>query len=117
MKNNLSEFIYRKTVQNQGCSINLDGREPESGFMVSYQNTEKRVKLFDFSAMHIESFIRANLGSLHQRGNFIGTWIDNDIVFIDISFNVPDRQLAITLARKFGQIAIFDVNEKKSIYL
>lgn len=52
-----------------------------------------------------------------DKDEFIGCWIDEGIVYFDISINVESRSLALTIARDNNQKAIYDVVNDKSIYL
>lgn len=47
----------------------------------------------------------------------IGLWIDNGILYIDLSQYVGDKDIAIKLGKKHNQKAIFDWQFKESIYL
>ena len=112
----ISNPIFKQTIENQGCSMNLDGLSPVNGYMVGISGHEKKVNISDFNAGHIDSFIRANLSLLHSRYYFIGTWIDNDMVYIDISINYTYKCEALEVAKKSGQICIWDVEKKVEIY-
>jgi hypothetical protein len=110
--------IYRKTVENQGCSMNLDGIEPVEGYMVSIAGREQKINALAFNDAHVDSFIRANLDKLYLRSFFIGTWMHEDQVVIDIYMNVLyDLDYAKQIAVDNGQIAIWDVLNKKEIEL
>ena len=109
--------IYRKTIENQGCSMNLDHYEPESGYMVSYIGTEQRVDILGFNAGHIDSFIRSHMNLLFNKNLFIGTWVNGDQVVIDISQNLQNKQAAIAFGRDNKQDAIYDVVNGDSINL
>ena len=84
--------------------------------MVSIQYKEQKISILDFNAGHVDSFIRAKLDILHNRNMFIGTWIDNDIVYIDISHNVKSKIAALICAKEGHQICIWDVLNKVEIY-
>ena len=112
----ISNPIFKQTIENQGCSMNLDGLSPVKGYMVGISGHEKKVNISDFNAGHIDSFIRANLSLLHSRYYFIGTWIDNDMVYIDLSMNVESKQAALICGKESGQICIWDVEKKVEIY-
>ena len=112
-----AKLVYTKTVENQGFSVNLDGREPVNGYMVSYPDRELKVNILALGIEHVLAYLNKNLGKLVHRGNYLGTWIDQDIVYIDISLNVTDRQLAFRIAKQWHQQAIYDVLSKEVIYL
>jgi hypothetical protein len=117
MKKNLSGIVYRETIEKQGCSLNLDGLQPAGGYMVSLKGYEQRVPVLEFSTMHVESFIRANLGLLNDRNLYIGTWIDQELVYIDISVNQTELKEALRIAKVNGQLAIYSIESGRTIEL
>lgn len=48
---------------------------------------------------------------------FIGSWIDNDIVYLDVSINPSEKELALFWGKEFNQLAVYDVVNQKTIYL
>lgn len=48
---------------------------------------------------------------------FIGIWIDNDTIYLDISKHFLDKQNAVNFGIDNGQLAIYDLKNDKSIYL
>ena len=112
----ISNPIFRQTIENQGCSMNLDGISPVTGYMVGTKGNEVKVNVLDFNAGHIDSFIRSNLSPLYDRTYFVGTWIDNDVVYMDISVNCQSKAEALRRGKENGQICIWDVLNKVEIY-
>ena len=47
---------------------------------------------------------------------FIGTWVDNDLVYIDLSHNVQSKKAALICSKEGHQICIWDVEKKVEIY-
>jgi WD40 repeat protein len=112
----ISNPIHKQTIENQGCSMNLDGLQPVTGYMVGTKGNEQKINILDFNAGHIDSFIRRNLDKLHNRNYFVGTWINDDTVYIDISLNMPHKEQALLWGKANGQICIWDVEKKVEIY-
>jgi hypothetical protein len=112
----ISNPIHKQTIENHGCSMNLDGLQPVTGYMVAVKGKEQKINILDFNAGHIDSFIRANLDYLHNRNYFIGTWIDQDIVYLDLSVNYAYKSEALQLAKTECRICIWDVEKKVEIY-
>ena len=112
----ISNLIFRQTVENQGCSMNLDGVSPVHGYMVGIFGHELRVNILEFNSGHVDGFIRANLDYLHYRNTYIGTWIENDVVYLDISNNIQDKIQALKCANIERQICIWDVEKKVELY-
>jgi len=116
MKHNLANLIYRKTLESQGCSVNLDGSEPQSGYMVGLKGYELKVNILDLQPEHIDHFIRKNCDQLFNRKYFIGTWIEGETAYIDISINLKNKLVALAYGLFNGQICIWDVVRKLEIY-
>ena len=95
--------LKKLALKNGGFSLNSDGLNATSGFMVSCKDLYK-----------------INLSDLI--GGYIGGWLDvnsddKNNFYLDISINVKDKDEAIELAKKNNQLAIFDIATGESIYL
>ena len=42
-------------------------------------------------------------------GECLGSWLDDGLIYLDVSVNVDDLETAATLARETGELAIWDV--------
>ena len=103
-------------VKNGWFSLSLNGDSPKSGFMVSIRDILKMpldlwLELEEQSSINDYSEIAKNVNG------YIGCWIDNGDVYIDISANIQDRGQALKVARENGQLAIYDIEKNESIYL
>jgi hypothetical protein len=105
----------KKTVSNNpdGVTMNLNGEAVSlSGFAVSI--THETLKAVDVE-QGTEAFKRTlerllSTATALNRPAFIGAWKDNDILCLDVTLNIQDRNDALTVARLFKQLAIFDFN-------
>jgi len=139
-KNSLivAEKILQYTKANQGGTflVNGDSAELKDGYMVSLDRYESRITLNSFHSRRlgfvayftesvdsvfnelnletIESFINLTDGTFKA---FIGTWIDDGSLVMDISIQVETLNQAKELGKRFNQKAIFDNAKKESIYL
>lgn len=111
----LVEKIFKSTVENGGASYNMEGHSPSKGFMVATYGNETQIKVKDFSKKTLKNYIRKNKKAI--KGNFIGTWIDNGIVYLDISKKEKSKETALRIAKSNKQLAIFDLSTFESIYL
>jgi hypothetical protein len=142
-KNSLivAEKILQYTKANYGGTflINGDSAELNDGYMVSLYGYESRITLnafhsrrLGFVAGFIESIDSVNSiinGIVSTRIQaywnhdgmewplFIGSWIDDGMLVMDISIQVKTLNQAMELAKRFKQKAIFDNAKKESIYL
>lgn len=109
---------YKKLViKNGGFSINKDGKNPTTGYMISCKDLYK-IALSDLTSDKLDNAIK----EATKIGGYIGGWLDTeandrDNFYLDISINVKDRNEAIELAKKNNQLAIFDIATGESIYL
>lgn len=114
----LIETFYQATLENKGCSKTLEGVSPSEGFMVANAGTEVVVDLKDFNKSTVEKFISENLKALQANNNVcVGSWIDNNKVYLDISENILVKEVAVATGKKNNQLAIFDLSTFESIYL
>jgi len=114
--NELAVYIHRKTVENQGITINLERLEPTTGYMVGTSCNERRIKLSEFTPDDVYKFIKEKLGRLLFRQYFIGTWISNDTVYLDISHRFVNKEIAIIAGKQQHQICLWDLADQKEIY-
>jgi hypothetical protein len=98
-----------------GFSTMLSGESPSSGYMVSLANKGKIISRKDFTDVDLLDFILNNSAALEK--SYLGAWIENGNVYLDISNNIPSLFPAIIEAVKNKQVAIYDVTNDKSLYL
>jgi hypothetical protein len=112
----LAVEIACKTVENQGCSLNINGCEPVKGFMVGLSGREQIINVLTFTHDDVQAFIEKNMDVLKDENIFVGTWISGDSVYMDCSINLPEKNFALKFGALNGQICIWDVLNKKEIY-
>jgi hypothetical protein len=139
-KNSLivAEKILQYTKENKGGTflINGDSAELKDGYMISLYGYESRITLnafhsrqLGFVAGFIESIDNVIHGFnpttiqalwIHNENEyplFIGSWIDDGMLVMDVSIQVKTLNQAMELAKRFKQKAIFNNAKKESIYL
>ena len=103
--------------------IRFKGRTPpKNGFALSVaKNTEKVVALDyrtrDEVKAQLKAYVRQHWDKIKSEGNFLGGWIDNGKLYLDISNVVKDKNEAIAKARKADQLAVFDLGRGETIQL
>ena len=103
--------------KNGGFSINPLGECPKTGYMVSIKDLYKiSLNLIDQDDIDFASEIASKISG------YIGGWLDTtdsniNNFYMDISVNIQDREKAIEIAKKNGQLAIYDIASGESIYL
>ena len=105
-------------IKNGGATLdqNYNNFNNDNGFMVSIKGQEVKVSKNDIKGIQREiekkrDFIK------DKKGLFIGLWLDNDIMFIDVSIHIIDYLEALEVARNNEQLAIYDLKNNNSIYL
>lgn len=105
-------------IENKGATLdkNLNNFNSDNGFMVSIKGQEVKVNKNDIKEIKKEiEKKREFIGN--KKGLYIGLWLDNEILYIDISIHIIDYLEALEVARNNDQLAIFDLKKKDSIYL
>ena len=105
-------------IENKGATLDKDYNNFENnrGFMVSLKGQEIKVNKNDIQGIKREiekkrEFIK------DKRGLFIGLWLEDDTMFIDVSIHIIDYLEALEVARNNEQLAIYDLQKNDSIYL
>lgn len=109
----LIKNIYRNTIVDNGSSTNLKGEKAQNGYMISIKDCSI-VEVNKFSVKVLEKIIKQNQDLL-QKGNYLGTWIDNNKVYIDISTRLEKLDEALQLGIENKQLGIFDLNNMETI--
>lgn len=115
---NLQNFLS-DVLTNGGASFNITTGvyNPNKGFFVSVPNREvqKEVSLFNYE--DILAFIRENVQILCNESYFLGGWVENGIVYLDVSEQIFDKRIALTQGINRNQLAIFDASNSSVINL
>lgn len=116
-----AERILTQFVEKGRYNFNKNGRaiKPKAiGYIVSQ---DKGIKVIDKPLEHLNfEEIEQDLKALIKRvraTEFIGLWLDNGIIYIDISRVIQSKENALKLAKEQNQKAIYDLKNKKTIYL
>ena len=108
----------KRIIENKGETLTKDLKKADlkNGFMVSLEGTESQVADNDYEA--INQAIADKKEIIKDKDNlYIGLWLDNNIVYVDISINIQDKTEALEFAKYNRQLAIFDLVNNDSIYL
>ncbi|MGW1867977.1 hypothetical protein ACWCPS_20700 [Streptomyces mauvecolor] len=82
---------------------------PVVGYMVSIAGSERTIPLEDFGPESLAEYVGDYAASVADRGLFYGAWVDEGLVYLDLSMNVIDRSEAVAMGHLESQLAIFDV--------
>jgi len=114
---NLKQFI-EETKKNKGATYNLNTGEinPTSGFFVGLKGG-KEVDPEKNSSEEIQKFVLRNSTKLSDKDNFLGSWIEKGILFLDVVVRIDKKEDAIARGKKEDQQAIYDASTKEVINL
>ena len=112
----MKRFDYNSALEVIGKTLNSGGysfNEYSDGYMVSLEGTERKICLHGNTVIGviykiIEFFVT------HKTVN---TWLDNKILYLDVSVNVANLDEALELAKENKQLAIYDCKAGKVIEL
>lgn len=108
---NISEII-----KNGGATLTKDLKNAtlKNGYMVSIMGMERTYKKENIKELK-ESI--QEYQKILKNNEYIGLWLDNDIIYLDISKHFKDLKQAKKVGIKNKQLAIYDLKNNKSIYL
>ena len=109
--------IYNLTLQNGGLTLSkrLKVVDFSSGYQVSKRHYETKCKI---SYKDFKKFFKVYKKIVKgYKNSYIGLWVDNDILYFDISNYYAFINSALIFGFVNNQKAIFDWSTKESIYL
>lgn len=114
---NLREFI-QATKQNNGATFNLNTGElnPGSGYFIGLKGGSVSKNRKDNSDL-IQQFVLKNSFQLSDKDNFLGSWVEDGEIYLDVVVRVTELKEAIKIGLKNEQIAIYDASKKEVITL
>ena len=108
----------KKIIENGGATLTKELKKADikKGFMVSLEGTESQVEGDNYNA--IIKAIKEKQEIIKDNNElFIGLWLDNNIMYVDISININDKVEALEFGKYNKQLAIYDLKNNDSIYL
>jgi hypothetical protein len=60
----------------------------------------------------IVSYVDEHFVLLSSPTIYLGGWVNEDKVYLDLSLNIDDKKEAMSVANNNNQVAIFDLNSK-----
>lgn len=116
-ENGFNAAALHEIASDGGFSVNPQFQNaPENGYAVSLSKTsEKAVSLSAITASDITNYRNRYASDLAKPNNYLGAWVHNGEVFLDVSEVVPDKNEAIQLAHQRDQLGIFDLANGETI--
>lgn len=110
--------FFEATILNNGATYNPLTNElnVNKGYLVSLPHFEQRIEKHNFSVQHVKDYINCNFSAFSEN-LYVGSWIDNGGVYLDVTESILDLRTALNIAYLRGQKAIYDANLGKVINL
>lgn len=105
-------------IKNGGATLdyNLNNFNSDNGFMVSLQGQEIKVDKNDTQGIKKEIEKKRDFIQ-DKKGLYIGLWLEDDVMFVDVSVHIVNYRDALEEGRRNKQLAIYDLKNNDSIYL
>lgn len=119
----IANSLYSQAGNFGGASININFNKPIQGFMVSVQDGLIYNNLSEVNEHALSNWIAEQIKSIKKLENnkhyYFGSWVDEKTkkVYFDLSLNIASKITALELAKEYNQISIYDIENKKTIYL
>lgn len=115
----IGRSITRWTLENEGSTTHpLTGdvvQIGEQGFGVAYEGFEEKIPVDEFNKEFVTQFVDKHRERLKSKKVFVGTWIDEGYVYLDLSEVVDSFAQAEKLGIERNQYDIFDFATGESI--
>ena len=120
--NKINKIInnLQNIIKDGGATIDKDGQKANfiKGFFVSIYGAEKKQPLNDINYELLKNDLQQKFEYITKhKNNFIGLWINNGLLYTDISKHIKYKQDALTLGVKNNQKAIFDIEKNQDIFI
>ena len=114
----LNNKMIKEILKNGGATldVNYNNFNASAGYMVSIKGHEKKVNINDIENIKKEISKKMELVK-NKKNYFVGLWVENNILYIDISKHIIKYNRALEVARNNKQQAIYDLKNDVSIYL
>lgn len=114
----LSEKALDITKSDGGVTISKGGFQPSQGFAFAPQKlTETKIALDQVTPEDIQAFLQKHNKLLSDPNNFLGAWVEDGMVWLDVSTVLDDKEAALKAAEVANQEAIFDLSSFETIFL
>lgn len=117
-------FAYGSTMLTGGSSLELHQNGefyvPEYGYVVGGTVLEKSCDIDnkeDFKSQYNVLHLQGRLELERELSVVMGTWVENGRIVFDLCYVLDDEQEALALAKKRGERAIYDLENKREIFV
>lgn len=103
--------MVEDTLKDGGLTVKpFTGEKPSGGYMVALEGFELQVPLTEFFTGIVADYIGEHAQKLMDNPALcLGTWVNEGVVYLDLSENIASREKALELGRERHQLAIFNL--------
>jgi hypothetical protein len=119
----IAERAARAIAANDGATLAVKAgqADPTTGYVVANGRDEQTTDLAKFAArweieQYIGAYVDAHRSALAQTGAYLGAWIDDGYLVLDVVSVLPERNVALNLARDNGERAIFNLSTGETLW-
>lgn len=104
-------------VKDQGFTFKSHvGDGPTSGYMCSTtRGAEESFPIADLTPEHIAAYRDKHAAELAKPDNYLGGWVWEGKVYLDVSTHFKDRASALKAAKEHDQIGIYDIGTGQTV--
>jgi hypothetical protein len=115
----LFDNVVQYTLKHGGGTFTIDGDtfNPVSGFAVGGFAPVRTIGIGSFDTMGVSDYANARVDKLLEPGLFLGTWLNDDVVHLDIVAVVSSESVGKAAAKGLNQRAIYDFKRSRDIWL
>jgi hypothetical protein len=110
MKTNSLEGFISLVIKNGGASYSLQTGIADDGVFASYKQEEKIIPLSvskERLKKELASFVKKNAVKLTENENYIGGWLHEKNIYLDISRRFDNIENAVFFGMQNEQLAVF----------
>lgn len=106
------------TLANGGATVSIvtGVPTPTSGYAVSLPGHERVGRITDTHRNSIRLYVATRKTLLSRPGRYLGTWIDEGRLYLDVTEIYPERAVAEHYGAEREQLAIYDLAAGESLY-
>lgn len=111
----MENINIRTIIKHGGATLGHDGREV--CFANGYQVSKKDCYTLDIQRVNLINKKINKLLKTLNRGEFVGIWVNDGKVYVDVSVRVRKLERAERIGKSLNQISIYDWENANCIYL
>lgn len=104
----------KNIINNRGATLSQNGKAVN--FKKGYQVSKKDCYTLDINNTDKVLTAINNTLKIITKNEFCGLWIENGLIYIDISIKINTLEKALKIGKELNQISIFDWATKNCIY-